>query len=197
MKNENKSLVFYILYSLFRSISILILLLTFVLRFAVVDGPSMQNTLHDKDVALITNYYPYFDEISNNEYIPFDFSLKQGDIVAIAPSNESDNEYNIDNAFIKRIIAVEGQTIGFDTENSAVYVDGKIIDEPYLSSSTLSGVEWEIPDVIPEDKVFVMGDNRTVSVDSRSIRIQLVDKKEIIGKGQCVLYPFDRISYAY
>lgn len=197
MKNENKSLVFYILYSLFRSISILILLLTFVLRFAVVDGPSMQNTLHDKDVALITNYYPYFDEISDNEYIPFDFSLKQGDIVAIAPSNESDNEYNIDNAFIKRIIAVEGQTIGFDTENSAVYVDGKVIDEPYLSSSTLSGVEWEIPDVIPEDKVFVMGDNRTVSVDSRSIRIQLVDKKDIIGKVQCVLYPFDRISYAY
>lgn len=197
MKNENKSLVFYILYSLFRSISILILLLTFVLRFAVVDGPSMQNTLHDKDVALITNYYPYFDEISDNEYIPFDFSLKQGDIVAIAPSNESDNEYNIDNAFIKRIIAVEGQTIGFDTENSAVYVDGKIIDEPYLSSSTLSGVEWEIPDVIPEDRVFVMGDNRTVSVDSRSIRIQLVDKKDIIGKVQCVLYPFDRISYAY
>ena len=197
MKNENKSLVFYILYSLFRSISILILLLTFVLRFAVVDGPSMQNTLHDKDVALITNYYPYFDEISDNEYIPFDFSLKQGDIVAIAPSNESDNEYNIDNAFIKRIIAVEGQTIGFDTDNSAVYVDGKIIDEPYLSSSTLSGVEWEIPDVIPEDKVFVMGDNRTVSVDSRSIRIQLVDKKDIIGKVQCVLYRFDRISYAY
>lgn len=197
MKNENKSLVFYMLKSIFLSITILILLLTFVLRFAVVDGPSMQNTLYDKDVALITNYYPFFDEISNNEYIPFDFSLKQGDIVAIAPNNESDNEYNIDNAFIKRIIAVEGQTIGFDTENSAVYVDGKIIDEPYLSSSTLSGVEWEIPDVIPSDKVFVMGDNRTVSVDSRSIRIQLVDKKDIIGKVQCVLYPLDRISYVY
>lgn len=197
MKNENKSLFFYILDSMLRSISVLILLLTFVLRFAVIDGPSMQNTLYDKDVALITNYYPYFDEISDNEYIPFDFSLKQGDIVAIAPSNESNNEYNIDNAFIKRIIAVEGQTIGFDTENGAVYVDGKIIDEPYISSSTFSGVEWEIPDVIPKDKVFVMGDNRAVSVDSRSIRIQLVDKKDIIGKVQCVLYPFDRISYVY
>lgn len=197
MKNENKSLFFYILNSMLRSISVLILLLTFVLRFAVIDGPSMQNTLYDKDVALITNYYPYFDEISDNEYIPFDFSLKQGDIVAIAPSNESNNEYNIDNAFIKRIIAVEGQTIGFDTENGAVYVDGKIINEPYISSSTFSGVEWEIPDVIPKDKVFVMGDNRTVSVDSRSIRIQLVDKKDIIGKVQCVLYPFDRISYVY
>lgn len=197
MKNENKSLFFYILDSMLRSISVLILLLTFVLRFAVIDGPSMQNTLYDKDVALITNYYPYFDEISDNEYIPFDFRLKQGDIVAIAPSNESNNEYNIDNAFIKRIIAVEGQTIGFDTENGAVYVDGKIIDEPYISSSTFSGVEWEIPDVIPKDKVFVMGDNRAVSVDSRSIRIQLVDKKDIIGKVQCVLYPFDRISYVY
>ena len=80
MKNENKSLVFYILYSLFRSISILILLLTFVLRFAVVDGPSMQNTLHDKDVALITNYYPYFDEISDNEYIPLELKNRREEL---------------------------------------------------------------------------------------------------------------------
>ena len=196
MNKENKYLAFYILKTIFCSIAILVLLLTFVFRFAVVDGPSMQNTLHNNDTVLITNYYPFFDYIPN-DIIPYDFGLKQGDIVAVAPSIESENEYNIDNAFIKRIIAVEGQTIGFDTENGDVYVDGEIIDEPYLASETLAGVEWEIPDVIPEGKVFVMGDNRTVSVDSRSIRIQLVDKKDIIGKVQCIVYPFDKISYPY
>ena len=196
MEKDNKSLIFYIFKTIFSSVSVLILLLTFVFRLAIVDGPSMQNTLYDNDVAFITNYYPFFDELSE-KYIPYDISLNQGDIVAIAPNNKSDNEYNIDNAFIKRIIAFEGQTIGFDTENGTVYVDGKIIDEPYISSATLSGIEWEIPDIIPEDKVFVMGDNRAVSVDSRSIRIQLVDKKDIIGKVQCVVYPFDRISYVY
>ena len=196
MTKEKKYLIFYIFKTIFSSVAVLVLLLTFVLRFAVVDGPSMQNTLYDNDTVLITNHYPFFDDIPD-DIIPYDFSLKQGDIVAVAPDKDTDNEYNIDNAFIKRIIAVEGQTIGFDTLNGDVYVDGKIIDEPYLASETLTGVEWEIPDVIPEGKVFVMGDNRTVSVDSRSVRIQLVDKKDIIGKVQCVVYPFDKISYLY
>lgn len=196
MNKEKNNFIFYVLKIIFYSIAILVLLLTFVFRFAVVDGPSMQNTLYNNDAVLITNYYPFFEYIPN-DVIPYNFSLKQGDIVAVSPSDETENEYNIDNAFIKRIIAVEGQTIGFDTENGEVYVNGKIIDETYLASATLSGVEWEIPDVIPEGKVFVMGDNRAVSVDSRSIRIQLVDKKDIIGKVQFIVYPFEKISYVY
>ncbi len=196
MKNENKTLTYYILKPIFLTIAVLIILLTFVCRLAVVDGPSMQNTLYNNDVVFITTNYSFFDDVSGN-IIPYDFDLKQGDIVAVAPSNNTDNEYNIDNAFIKRIIATEGQTIGFDTDNGLVYVDGEVIDEPYISTDTLTGVEWEIPDVIPKGKVFVMGDNRAVSVDSRSVRIQLVDKKDIIGKVQCVVYPFDKISYVY
>lgn len=196
MNKEKNDLIFYVFKIIFYSITVLVLLLTFVFRFAVVDGPSMQNTLYNNDAVLITNYYPFFEYIPN-DVIPYNFNLEQGDIVAVSPSDETANEYNIDNAFIKRIIAVEGQTIGFDTENGQVYVNGKIIDEPYLASATLLGVEWEIPDVIPEGKVFVMGDNRAVSVDSRSIRIQLVDKKDIIGKVQCIVYPFEKISYVY
>ncbi len=196
MKNESKSLIYYILKPIFLSIAVLVILLTFVCRLAVVDGPSMQSTLYNNDVVLVTTNYSFFDYIPSG-IIPYDFSLKHGDVVAVAPSNTTDNEYNIDNAFIKRIIAVEGQTIGFDTDNGEVYVDGKVINEPYVSSDTFTGVEWDIPDVIPEGKVFVMGDNRAVSVDSRSVRIQLVDKKDIIGKVQCVVYPFDKISYVY
>ena len=122
----------------------------------------------------------------------------QNDIfLAVAPDIESHHEHTIDNAFIKRVIATEGQTIGFDTQKGAVYIDGKIIKEPYISSKTLKSVEWNIPDKIPEGKVFVMGDNRAVSVDSRSSRIQLVDKKDIIGKAQIIVFPFNRFSYIY
>ena len=190
MNNENHRLSYDFFKAIFYSVAVIILLVTFVFRFAVVDGPSMNDTLKDKDTVLLTNYQTFF------EYIP-QLKLKQGDVVAVAPVTTSNNQYSVNNAFIKRVIALEGQTIGFDTENGEVYVDGEIIDEPYISSETLMGVEWDIPDVIPEGKVFVMGDNRAVSVDSRSDRIQLVDEKDIIGKVQAVVYPFDRISYIY
>ena len=190
MNNQKHPISFDIFKTIFYSAVFIIIFLTFVSRIAIVDGPSMSETLENNDVVLITNYQNFF------EYIP-QFKLKQGDVVAIAPDKNSDNQYSVDNAYIKRIIALEGQTIGFDEEKGEVYVDGKIINEPYLSSETLSGVEWDIPDVIPKGKAFVMGDNRAVSVDSRSIRIQLVDIKNIIGKVQCVVYPFDRLSYIY
>lgn len=169
------------------SVSVIILLLTFVFRFAVVDGSSMNNTLNDNDIVLITNY-PNFSGVFK------DFELSQGDIVAIAPDNEMQK---VKGAFIKRVIAVEGQTIGFDTEKGEIYIDGKKIKEPYISTKTLVGVEWDIPDKIPQNKVFVMGDNRAVSTDSRSTRIQLIDKSNIIGKAQCIIYPPNRLSYLY
>lgn len=190
MKNENYSITYDILKSILYQVVFIVIILAFVCRLAVVDGSSMSKTLEDNDVVLVTNYQSYFN------YIP-QLKLKQGDVVAVAPDKNSDNQYKVDNAFIKRVIAVEGQTIGFDEENSKVYVDGKIIDEPYLSSETFSGVDWDISDVIPPNKVFVMGDNRAVSVDSRSVRIQLVDEKNIIGKVQFIVYPFDKLSYIY
>lgn len=190
MKNENYSITYDILKSILYQVVFIVIILAFVCRLAVVDGSSMSKTLEDNDVVLVTNYQSYFN------YIP-QLKLKQGDVVAVAPDKNSDNQYKVDNAFIKRVIAVEGQTIGFDEENSKVYIDGKIIDEPYLSSETFSGVDWDIPDVIPPNKVFVMGDNRAVSVDSRSVRIQLVDEKNIIGKVQFIVYPFDKLSYIY
>lgn len=190
MNIDNHSLVYDIVRVICYSMVIITLLLTFVFRFAIVDGPSMNNTLNNGDTVLITNYQTCFNSFNS-------LKLKQGDVVAIAPNSDVNNRFKLSNAFIKRVIAVEGQTIGFDTDKGKVYVDGKVIDEPYISSKTMSGVEWDIPDVIPKGKVFVMGDNRAVSVDSRSVRIQLVDKNDIIGKVQFVVYPFNRISYIY
>lgn len=190
MNRENKSIVLQCAKSIFCSVSVIVLLLTFVFRLAVVDGPSMNNTLKNGDTVVITNYQSFF------KYIP-SLELKQGDVVAAAPDAFSGNEYKIDNAFIKRVIAIEGQTVGIDADKGQVYVDGRVINEPYISSKTLNGIEWDIPDVIPKGKVFVMGDNRAVSVDSRSVRIQLVDKSNIIGKVQCAVLPFERFSYLY
>lgn len=190
MEDKKGLLIFDFFKAIIYSVSVVIIILTFIFRFAIVDGPSMNNTLKDQDVVLITNYQTFF------EYIPA-LKLQQGDVVAVAPPKNSDNEFSVDNAFIKRVIAVGGQTIGFDTAKGEVYVNGEVLDEHYISSKTFAGVDWDIPDVIPEDKVFVMGDNRAVSVDSRSVRIQLVDKKDIIGKAQIVVHPFNRISYIY
>ena len=81
-------------------------------------------------------------------------------------------------------------------ENQKVYVDGTLIDEPYVSSELKEG-NTEIPSVIPKGKVFVMGDNRLDSLDSRYSEIGLIDEENIIGKAQFVILPITRIQYLY
>ena len=100
---------------------------------------------------------------------------------------------------IKRVIATEGQTLELDYENEKIIVDGIEISEPYIKGTTFSGNYGNnvIPSVIPEGKIFVMGDNRQVSLDSRSTEIGLIDVKDVIGKAQVVAFPFDHFGYLY
>ena len=95
---------------------------------------------------------------------------------------------------IKRVIATEGQTLKIDFNTGDVYVDGVLLDEPYIKTPTTDNEGGEIPEVIPEGYVFVMGDNRGNSLDSRSEQIGLIDKRNIIGKAQYIVFPFDRIG---
>ena len=81
---------------------------------------------------------------------------------------------------IKRVIATEGQSIELDYENDRIIVDG-----------------YDIPNVVPKGKIFVMGDNRKVSMDSRSSEIGLIDVENVIGKAQFVLFPFNHFGYLY
>ncbi len=154
--------------SMLFAIAIVILLLTFALRLVSVDGGSMNNTLFHKDKVIVTNFL----------YTP-----KTGDIVVI-----SHGEHYAD-PIIKRVIATEGQTLEIDEENNTVTVDGIVLDEPYAVGNTYLS-DNNIPEVIPEGKVFVMGDNREDSLDSRSTAIGLVNESDIIGKAQYVVYPF-------
>lgn len=160
------------------AISIVIICLTFVFRLVDVEGSSMDDTLATKDKVIVTNLL----------YTP-----KAGDIVVISHGAEYANP------IIKRVIATEGQTVELDYENERIIVDGVVIDEPYIKGSTFSGNygDNEIPEVIPEGKLFVMGDNRKVSLDSRSTEIGLIDDENVIGKAQFVAFPFSDFGYLY
>nr|WP_303942590.1 signal peptidase I [Ruminococcus bromii] len=150
---------------------------TFIIRDANVVGNSMLDTLHSDDKILMTNFM---------------YKPKCGDIVAINAENQ------IEKRIIKRVIATEGQTLVVDYSKSAVYVDGIQIDEPYVSSITREPSNpLQIPYVIPEGYIFVMGDNRIISLDSRDKSIGLVSVNDVIGKAQFIVYPFDRFTYLY
>lgn len=150
---------------------------TFVIRDANVVGNSMLDTLHSEDKILMSNFM---------------YKPKCGDIVAINAENR------IEKRIVKREIATEGQTLVVDYSRNAVYVDGIQIDEPYASSITREPSNpLQIPYVIPEGYIFVMGDNRIISLDSRDKSIGLVSVDEVIGKAQFIVFPFDRFTYLY
>lgn len=150
---------------------------TYFVRDANVVGSSMYDTLHGGDKVILTNFM----------YTP-----KTGDIVAVNAENL------IEKRIIKRVIAVEGQTLNIDYDTGKVYVDGVMLDEDYISSFTKRpNNEFKFPYVIPQNSIFVMGDNRTISLDSRDAEIGLVSYDDVIGKAQFIFYPFDRIKYLY
>ncbi len=141
-----------------------IILFTFFVKFVTVSGSSMYSTLHDGDRLLITDAF---------------YEPKQGDIVVVDVSKnlELHTELGIPQGapYIKRVIATEGQTVDIDPESWTVFVDGVALDEPYvyhLNSDDMyidrSG-RVSYPYTVSKDCVFVMGDNRNGSTDSRFI----------------------------
>ncbi len=153
---------------------VLALCFIFVFRIVRVDGISMFDTLVNNDRVILTELF----------YTPED-----GDIVVIAPTEKYGRR------LIKRVIATEGETLRLDYENEKVIVDGVELDEPYIYGGLTFGrqeADYDIPEVIPEGKVFVMGDNRNDSMDSRDSRVGLIDRESIVGKATLVFFPFDR-----
>lgn len=157
--------------------AIICVFFTFVIRDANITGTSMLDTLHDSDKVILTDFM----------YTP-----QSGDIVAINAENQ------IEKKIIKRVIATEGQTLHIDYNTGKIEVDGVVLDENYVSSNTKKPKrEWTVPYVIPNGYVFVMGDNRYVSLDSRDSEIGLIPLGNVIGKAQFIIFPFDRVKYLY
>lgn len=153
-----------------------ILLFIFILHPVDVDGDSMNYTLLDGDKMLVADIF----------YTP-----KQGDIVVFRK-----DEYKSE-ALVKRVIATEGQTVEIDFDKGIVYVDGEALDEPYIADYTHLTLDYSGIQTVPEGCVFVMGDNRNKSTDSRKAEIGMVDTRLILGKVVFVMFPLDRIGSPY
>lgn len=141
------------------------------LRIIVVDGPSMERTLLNGDYMLLVSNMFYKEP-------------KHGDVVVV-----SKQAYDNGKPIVKRVIATEGQTVDIDFNEGVVYVDGVALDEPYTKTLTTLKEGAVFPLVVEEGKVFVMGDNRNNSKDSRSTQIGQVDKREVLGKVAFILFP--------
>ena len=103
------------------------------------------------------------------------------------------NEYDPDRSLVKRVIATEGQVINMDFDNGIVYVDGVPLEEDYIMELTTNKIDFIGPQTVPEGCVFVMGDNRNASTDSRKKEIGMVDNRLILGRAYAVVYPLSQV----
>ena len=148
------------------------LLFTFGVRLISVNGPSMQNTLYTGDELLILN----------SMFCAF----KAGDVVVL---NAYNAEEPLNETLVKRIVAVGGQTVDVDPVSGIVTVDGQELDEPYIKEPTYTTAGTQFPLTLAEDEVFVMGDNRNHSSDSRDVRLGAVNVGYLQGKVLLLLIP--------
>ena len=157
--------------SLVGSVLVVVAIFTFVIRMMGVDGHSMLNTLQHGDRLLVVNSLLFHD-------------YKYGDIVILRKNGVFD-----DDPIVKRVIAVEGQTVDIDFAEGIVYVDGEALEEDYIREPTYTAEGTEFPLTVPEGSIFVMGDNRTGSSDSRDYRLGTVDTRYVIGKAAFLIFP--------
>lgn len=157
--------------SLVGSVLVVVAIFTFVIRMMGVDGHSMLNTLQHGDRLLVVNSMLYHD-------------YKYGDIVILRKDGVFD-----DDPIVKRVIAVEGQTVDIDFAEGIVYVDGEALEEDYIREPTYTAEGTEFPLTVPEGSIFVMGDNRNGSSDSRDYRLCTVDTRYVIGKAAFLIFP--------
>lgn len=157
------------------SIVAIMVVFTFLFRIVGVSGPSMMNTLMDGDWLIVSAF------ITEPE---------RGDIVIVTQPNAYHEP------IVKRVIAVGGDTIDIDFDTATVSVNGKVINEPYLGSPTTNDeYAWQYPLTLKEGQVFVMGDNREYSSDSRSPDIGLIDENYILGQVMLRFSPISEIKF--
>jgi signal peptidase I len=157
--------------SILLAFALALFIITFVVQSFIVTGPSMEPTLHSGERLLINKFIYRFTQ------------PKPGDIVVFHPAVRPRDDY------IKRVIAVAGQTV--EIRDGRVWVDGKPLAEPYLSEATYGQFG---PVRIPQGRLFVLGDNRNNSQDSRYPEVGLVPLKSVIGKAALRYWPLGRLS---
>ncbi len=137
------------------------IIFTFLFKISTVSGESMENTLHNGDKLIISAVTQ---------------DVEYGDVVVVSQPN------GYEKVLIKRVIAVGGQTVWFNEDTNKVVVDGKELDEPYIKEEMEFLLSMTKLYRVPEGKIFVMGDNRNDSADSRSELIGMIDERYVVGK---------------
>ena len=153
------------------SVLTVVLIFTFAVRIVRVSGESMRETLQDQDILVVLNSWLC------GGYEP-------GDIVIL----QRDDFYGGE-PIVKRVIATEGQTVDIDFDAGVVYVDGAALEEPYTREPTWTQEGTEFPLTVPEGCVFVMGDNRNDSDDSRDSALGPVDTRCVLGRALLLAVP--------
>ena len=165
-----KSIMTY-LHDLTHMLAVIMIVFLLLFRVVVVSGSSMYSTLWDGDWVLVTGNLLYREP----EY---------GDIIVA-----SKDSFNSGEAIIKRVIATEGQTVDIDFDAGIVYVDGVALEEDYTYTKTTTQEGVSFPLRVEENHVFLMGDNRKESRDSRYPAIGQVDERELLGKAVFLFMP--------
>ncbi len=172
--NKEKGSIWLDVYGLLSDLTFCLVLVTFVFVFAfrlvIVDGESMVPTLQDGDMLVILSNFIYEPEV--------------GDVVVVR------SEAIEKGPLVKRVIAMDGQTVDIDFMTGDVFVDGVLQDEPYINNPTTRDEGTEFPITVPEGSVFVMGDNRQHSTDSRNPQVGCIDKRYVLGKALQIVFPF-------
>ena len=157
--------------SLVGALVIILMMYTFCVKTVAVDGTSMLPTLQHGDRLIIT---------------AFCSEPEQGDIIVSTQPNA------FGNSVIKRVIATENQTVDIDFSTGDVFVDGELLDEPYINNPTLNREGVQFPLTVPPNHIFVMGDNRQGSTDSRSDMIGFIQEEYIFGVAKLKIFNYDK-----
>ena len=160
--------------SLMAALIVCVCIFIFFVRVIDVSGSSMNPTLYNGDKMIVSDVF---------------YKPKAGDVVVF----KSDT-YDPNKALVKRIIATGGQEINIDFSTGTVYIDGEPIEEDYIAELTRNKLDFIGPKTVPEGCVFVMGDNRNKSTDSRKSEIGMVDERTIIGRVYCVIFPLEELG---
>ena len=160
--------------SLMAALIVCVCIFIFFIRVIDVSGSSMNPTLYNGDKMIVSDVL---------------YKPKAGDVVVF----KSDT-YDPNKALVKRIIATAGQEINIDFGTGTVYIDGEPIEEDYIAELTRNKLDFIGPKTVPEGCVFVMGDNRNKSTDSRKSEIGMVDTRTIVGRVYCVIFPLDELG---